>query len=176
MSKDYQMKPRDVIFQYKTEKFDKFNDFFQSNGIKLPQVQFLLSLIGRNNNCKVALKENDGSKERQFSRVAYQRVSNEFDSYFGLLTILDNLEKDYHTVINSLAFEKNGNEIGYLDMTNVSTFYQYMLGGIQGGFEILSEYDNSCQDSLQIFDSMYEYIFSAGNVDVLENVAKNIEE
>jgi hypothetical protein len=103
-------------------------------------------------------------------------VSNEFDSYFGLLTILDNLEKDYHTVINSLAFEKNGNEIGYLDMTNVSTFYQYMLGGIQGGFEILSEYDNSCQDSLQIFDSMYEYIFSTGNVDILENVAKNIEE
>lgn len=128
MSDPYQMKSTDFKFKYKTKKYSEIVSLYEKYGFSNSQIQFLFALVGLNTSEKVDLKDSDGSEERTISRVVYQRHSMDMDSYFGLITILGNRDKSYDTIINKMAFLKNVGEEKYLEMSNVKTFYQHLLG------------------------------------------------
>lgn len=173
MINKYQMSSSDITFKFKTEEYQKLISFFEKNEVSNTKAQFLLALMGYDAEKKINLKENDGSNERTISRVVYQHSSNEFDSYFGLLTILDNLDKPYKQVINKKAFLKNTKGEKYTELINVSTFYEYLLGGIDSCYNVLSIYDDKIDNEKEVFDALYEYLFMEEHKNLLEDVANN---
>jgi len=73
-----------------------------------------------------------------------------------LLTILDNLDLPYETVINDLAFERTEkNNVSFTKMTNVKTFYEYMLAGIDFFENNFLLYGS---DPVDVADSIHEFL------------------
>lgn len=170
MTNEYKMNSSDVKFRYKTKKYSDIISFFEKYGFKNSKAQFLVSLTGINNDLSIDLKANDNSEERQISRVVYQNNSMDMDSYFGLITIVSNVDKDYDTVINKMAFLKNVGKEKYLELPNVQLFYQYLLGGIEPLYDIVYHYTTNVFDEQEIFDSMYEFIIDKKNIELLKSI------
>jgi hypothetical protein len=131
----YKNSPTDLAISIFVKTYEKTKDFFDDQEKDILNLHIMLSLLGMNNNKKIPLdlKDNQTDKPRNFSiRSMYLRASTEFDTAYGLITILDNLESEYHYVVNNLAFEKTErNNTPFFKMTNVKTFYEYMLSGLE---------------------------------------------
>ncbi|AWI42079.1 hypothetical protein LA430_15865 [Lactiplantibacillus plantarum] len=146
----------DIIIKYQVSKYNDVYDFLHKNDLTILEIQTLLALRGVERQQRVPLSTNDGrGKERQFSRVSYQHDPLDFDVMMGLITILDNPSDSYDTLLNKKAFEMNDETRDYLKLQNVSTFYEYMLGGIESCYEDLAKYD--IRSEKDTFDALYEY-------------------
>ncbi|WP_253733190.1 hypothetical protein [Latilactobacillus curvatus] len=76
------------------------------------------------------------------------------------------MNESYTQVLNKKAFLKNTNGERYIELPNVSTFYQYFLGGIEYVDEIIFQYGDKEED---IFDSIYEYLTDEKNIQIIDN-------
>ena len=113
----------------------KIEEIFGLGDGEQPLLHLMLALMGYKNGNKVSLETRDGSSDSKFHefsiRTVYQRNESDLDASYGLLAILDNQELTYDEVINGIAFERTSmNKTPFLKMTNVKTFYEYMLAGI----------------------------------------------
>lgn len=129
----YPNKPSDLRIAYKVKTYRYIEEIFDLREGQQPQLHLLLALMGYKNQQKIDLSSNDNSGEtHDFSlRTVYSRNESDLDAAYGLLAILDNLDLSYDEVINKIAFERTGtNGKQFLKMTNVKTFYEYMLSGI----------------------------------------------
>lgn len=128
-------KPADLSINYKVKLYEQIEQLFDLKDDEQPIFHLILALMGYKNNKKIELNTNDNKsdKSRDFSlRTVYPRNESDLDSYYGLLAILDNLEKPYDEVIEKIAFERTSmNGTPFLKMKNVKTFYEYMLGGLE---------------------------------------------
>ncbi len=151
-------KSDDIKIRYNADKYKVLEKIFTTNKIMdLPEFTFYLALFGYHNNICIPLDTVKGEAEHTFSRVSYSRSSVEYDAYFGLFTILANQDKNYDEVINHIAFEKTSQtDKKYSSMTNVQTYYGYVLGGIEPLYDIVSQYD--VNDYTELFDSLYSYL------------------
>ena len=157
---NYKNRPQDLKIQFKAETYEKIEELLELQEGEKPMVHFMLSLFGYLKNEKITLDTKDNkSKSHDFSlRTMYPKDESSFDSYFGFLTILDNLDMPYDRVIKDLAFERTEkNNTPFLKMTNVKTFYEYFLTGI-GSFEekILKKYGTT--KNIDIADSIFEFL------------------
>lgn len=162
------MNPTDFSFYYQTEKYTRDDNFLSNHRLSGEKIQFLTALFGINNNSKIALNDygKDESQKRTLSRTVYQKTMVEMDRDFGLLTIIDSLNESYTQVLNKKAFLKNTNGERYIELPNVSTFYQYFLGGIEYVDGIIFQYGDKEED---IFDSIYEYLTDEKNIQIMDN-------
>ena len=165
-----QMQPSDIQFYYKTNNYNKMNDFFSNHGLRNHEIQLLLALFGVNNGNKVDIHTNDGSDKREISRTVFSKAVAEMERDFGLITIVDSYKEPYLDVLNKKAFLKNANKGKYLDLPNVSTFYGYFLGGIEPLESVVGAYGNQESD---IFDSILEYLDD--NEDIINSVANKVK-
>ncbi|MDY3195490.1 MAG: hypothetical protein RBQ95_01410 [Paracholeplasma sp.] len=131
----YQNNPQDLSISYKVKTYTELEKLFNLKDDETPMFHFMLSLLGFKHGRRVDIKTTDSSsdKARDFSlRTIYPRNESDMDAYYGLIAILDNTELDYNQVVNQIAFERTAvNNTPFLKMTNVRTFYEYMLGGIE---------------------------------------------
>lgn len=127
-------KPADLKISYKVSSYDKIEEIFDLNEGEQPSLHLMLALMGLRNKKKIELNtsDNGGNLSHEFSlRTVYPRNESDLDAAYGLISILDNLKMPYDEVINKIAFERTGdNNIPFLKMSNVKTFYEYMLSGI----------------------------------------------
>lgn len=164
-----QMEPTDFSFFYRTEEYNKLYDFFDNHNLKNYEVQLLISLFGFNNKSKIDMHTHDGSNKRDISRTVFNKATIDMERNFGLITIVDNYQKSYTDILNNKAFAKNNTGGKYFELPNVSTFYEYFLGGIKPLMDVVSEYGNQEKD---IFDAIYEYIND--NDDLINRVADEV--
>ena len=134
----------------------------------MPVLHFMLALLGYQSKKKIPLNAENGKSEKhvEFSlRTLYPRNENDFDSYFGLITILDNidnLELPSEKVINEIAFERTEmRKVPFTSLTNVKTFYEYMLSGIDFFDENFFIYGSNPVD---VADSIHEFLVGDQNV------------
>lgn len=133
--------PVDIKFEYGAKEFKKLNELIKGYISDYPDFLLLLSLYGFKNNSKIDLSRKDDTNEsHEISRTVHQRAETFCESSYGLMTILDNLDKEYSIVINKLAFAKMTDEgKSFTQLPNVQTFYSYMLGGIKPMYNELFE-------------------------------------
>jgi hypothetical protein len=154
----YKNKPQDLKINYKVNTYDYIEKIFDLREGELPLIQFFLALLGVNKGNKVGLDKSDNSGQtHEFSlRTVYQRNESDYDSFIGLISILDNLELSYEEVINQIAFERTEmNDKQFLKMTNVKTFFEYMLSGLDS-FEELFLHNG--EDTLRVAESIHEFL------------------
>lgn len=151
-------KIQDFTLQYKVPVYKNIEKLLEEQGGETHDLHFMLAMLGINSDRKIDLNYKDDSNEpRTFSlRTMYPRNENDFDVYYGLLTILDNLDKEPEEVVGKLAFEKTGlNNTTFLKLTNVKTFYEYMLGGISVFEENFFVYGHNAVD---VVDSIHDFL------------------
>lgn len=145
----------DLTLYYDADKYRELENTLEINKSKdgfVVEFHFLLALLGLKNNRKISLETNSASKEnseqREFSlRTLYPKYSIDMDAYYGLITILDNLEQDYDEVVYNWAFEKTStNKKSFFELKNVRTFYEYMIGGISILHKLVFSYTNKYRD------------------------------
>ncbi|HHX69506.1 MAG TPA: hypothetical protein GX708_15850 [Gallicola sp.] len=155
----FRNKPSDLKIRYGVNTYRKIENLFDIQVGELPILHFMLSLMGYQSGKKIELDDIDSKSDKthEFSlRTFYPRNENDFDAYFGLLTILDNLDLPYETVINDLAFERTEkNNVSFTKMTNVKTFYEYMLAGIDFFENNFLLYGS---DPVDVADSIHEFL------------------
>lgn len=173
----YKNEAQDLVISYNVEtyrKFEKMMDVSEGVGATV-HFHLLLALLGLKTLKKLSLNENNGGEDekRSFSlRTLYQKESTNFETYFGLLTILDNLDKDYNKVVNGLAFEKTQlNQTPFLKMTNVQTFYGYMLSGLD---VVKEEFLTYGSNPIDVAYQIHQYL--SDDVDDIIEVADLISE
>ena len=156
--KNYKSEPQDIKVYYKSESYSRLErSFIASRKIEFTDLSLILSLLGHQKGQCVKLEENDGGKEHTFSRTTYNRNTIEFDSFYGLLTILGNLDMKYDEVINKMAFLKTSTTgKKFSGLTNVKYYFGYLLGGIEYFHDIAFQY--SFDDLSEIYDSIMEFI------------------
>ena len=148
--------PQDIMIRYNATEFKKI-DSVLSKYLDIVDLTFLLALFGYKNHQCIPLDADDGRGEHTFSRTVYNKYSVEYDAYFGLFTILTNLEKTYDEVVNKMAFLKTSNtQYKYSQLPSVQTFYGYVLGGIKPLYDICNNYN--IDDTTELFDSIYDYL------------------
>src|SRR5690606_34243301 len=127
----------------------------------LPLLQFLLALLGLKEGRRIPLANSDAEDEtvHTFSlRTTYGRYESEYDSYFGLIAILDNQNLSYDEVISQIAFERTGiNHRKFQEMTNVKTFFEYLQGGIEVFSDLFFIYDKTPQG---VVDALHDYLLT----------------
>lgn len=174
MVNQLQMNPTDIPFKYRVDKYEQLSEFLLSNSqLNGEKTQFLFALTGIEDGEKIPLDTKDSSpKEHTLSRVTYNRNIVSMERDFGLITIIDSLNEPYNEVLNNKAFLKNSDEgVRYLSLPNVSTFYEYLLGGIDPLYDIVMGYGT---EDTQIFDALYDYLMSDKNIEFMDNIAKEI--
>ncbi|WP_203637966.1 hypothetical protein [Levilactobacillus wangkuiensis] len=151
------MKSADITIKYHAQEYNEVYTFFSAeDDLSIVKIQTMLALRGLEQKNRIPLVTDDGSGiSRTLSRVSYNKWGPDYDDAFGLLTILDNLDKPYDQVLNHMAFANNKNGEKYATLPNVSTFYEYMLGGIESCYQDIAKY--GIHDKRQILDSMNEY-------------------
>lgn len=178
----YKNNPTDLSFSIFVKTYEKTKDFFDDQEKDILNLHLMLSLIGMINNKKIPLdsKDNKTEKPRSFSlRTMYQRASTDYDTAYGLITILDNLDSDYHYVVNTLAFEKTErNNSSFLKMTNVKTFYEFMLSGLEYVEKEFFTYGTALED---VADTINEFLereeeITSSALDLLELEENNQNE
>jgi hypothetical protein len=155
----YKNNPTDLAISIFVKTYEKAKVFFDDQEKDVLNLHIMLALLGIINNKKIPLdtKDNQSDKPRNFSlRLMYQRGSTDFDTAYGLITILDNLDNDYNYVVNNLAFEKTErNKTPFLKMTNVRTFYEYMLSGLDYIDKEFFNYGTAVED---VADTINEFL------------------
>lgn len=156
----YKNNPSDLAISIHVKTYEKIKNFFDEQEKDILNIHLMLSLLGMANNKKISLdaKDNQSEKSRNFSiRSMYQRASTDFDTAYGLITILDNLDNDYHYIVNNLAFEKTErNQTSFYKMTNVKTFYEYMLSGLEYVEKEFFTYGTSVEDVADTINDFLE--------------------
>lgn len=149
--------PQDLDIKFQAETYEFIEDLLNKDTKDVPLLMFMLSLLGLINTNKVELTKASGYGSHQFSlRTMYNKYESDFDAYFGLIAILDNINEDYDVVINKIAFERTGlNNTPFLKMKNVKTFFEYMLGGIEIFDDKFLSYG---RDSKDIVDSIHDFL------------------
>ena len=131
--------PQDIAIKYGGENYKIIEDLLNKESSDVPLLLFMLALLGLNNGKKISLEQSDGKEVHNFSiRTMYNKYAFDFDTYIGLIAILDNKHLPYDEVVNKIAFERTGtNDNKYFEMKNVRTFFEYVLGGID---EFINEF------------------------------------
>lgn len=164
----------DFTLYYNVEKYRELERIFEIEKGKSGEIfdfHFLLALLGLKNLSRVNLSENistiDSDDYREFSlRTMYSRYQSKIDSYYGFITILDNLEQNHDEVVNKWAFEKTyHNDKQFFEMKNIKTFYEYMLGGINELYKIVFKYDNKYRNIVDALKSTIDEIKSEYPID-----------
>jgi len=160
--KIYKNKPQDLTINYGVATYKKMED--------------LLDIQEGETGKRINLDYKDPRNEtpRTFSlRTMYQRDETDFDTYFGLITILDNLDQNFDYVVNKLAFERTEvNQKAFLKMTNVRTFYEYMLSGLEYVKREFFTYDSNV---VNVADAIHDFL-STENEFILDMVTTLLEE
>lgn len=148
---------QDFNLRYKVKLYNKIQNDHDISINEFNNLHLLLSILGLNSKKKVSLDTKNGEDSRSFStRTTYRTKASDFDTNFGLIAVLDNLEKNYDEVVNHVAFEKTYiNNKSFYKMTNVETFYQYMLSGLDFYEKEFLKYGNSIID---IVDAIHEFL------------------
>lgn len=176
----YKNIPQDLIIHYNVEtyrKIEKLMDISEKNGATV-HFHFMLALLGLKTKNKIPLDFNNSKDDdkRSFSlRTLYQKEATSFETYFGLITILDNMDQDYNEVVKNLAFEKTEvNNVSFLKMTNVKTFYSYVLSGLD---VIKKDFFYYGDDPINVADQIHEYLESESDLvyEALDLVLESIE-
>jgi hypothetical protein len=176
----YRNIPQDFIMYYNPEvyrKIEKIMDIKDKDGATV-HFHFLLALLGLKTNKKIPLDETncEPDEKRSFSlRTLHQKEATIFETYFGLITILDNLDKDYNDVVNKIAFEKTEiNQTPFLKMTNVKTFYNYMMSGLD---VIKKDFFHYGDDPVDVADQIHQYLEEENEIvyDALDTVLEGLE-
>lgn len=167
---------QDFILKYNSDKYREIEKNIQAEA-KFHELHFLLALVGIKNKNRITLEENrlsESENPREFSiRTTYHKYRTTMDSYYALITILDNLNSDYDHVINVLAFEVTStNNSKFYEMTNIKTFYEYMIGGIEYFYNDIFKYDKD--KKVNIADAIDELLNSTS--DLTENVKDSLIE
>jgi hypothetical protein len=126
----YKNRSADIKIRYFVDEYEKLEKIFN---LEFHEFALMLALMGKLRGEKLPLDIDDGkNKEHTFSRTTYDRAVTEFDSYFGLLSILDNIDLSYDEVINNIAFQKTEESgLSFAKQKNVNTFYGYLISGIE---------------------------------------------
>lgn len=163
-------KVQDLTLRYKVKTYNKIQKVFDLSDNEFNNLQFMLALLGFNSKRKVPLESKTNEDSRSFSiRTTYFKKASEFDVNYGLISILDNLEKNYSEVVNHIAFEKTFiHNRPFFKMENVETFYQYMLSGLDFYEVEFLKYGNKTSD---IVDAINEFLEK--DIDLEQN---NIDE
>ena len=153
----YKNNATDLILRYNASTYRKLEKMMGISNGSSSMVPFhlMLALLGLEEGKRIPVTEKNGDRvdDRSFSlRTVYQKEATNFEVYFGLLTILDNLDEDYEKVVSQWAFEKTEvNNTPFLKMKNVQTFYEYMIGGLEVIKETFLRYgDNPVDVASQI--------------------------
>ena len=157
--KNYQNSPTDFTLRYEVQTYQRIEKLFDVQEGRTPQLHFLLALLGLVAEKRIPLDKKDSRSDetRAFSiRTMYIRDATDFDLYYGLVTILDNLDDDFDQLVNEVAFEKTGvNGRKFYEMQNVKTFYEYLIGGIEFFKENFFDYGH---DSVQVADCIHDFL------------------
>lgn len=165
------MNASDITTQYYTKEFEKLYTGLKKHFSSYSEFLLTLALCGYHNKNAVPLNSKNGEEKHNFSiRTVYTRDSLELDANFGLLTILNNSDKNYDKVLNSMAFKKNNNGEAFATLVNVNTFFSNLLGGIKPLYDSLDENEGLDSDE-QLFDNLLYAL-----EDIYENVDQALEE
>lgn len=139
MSSKKQHRPSDISIYYDVDKFEKLEKCIDV--LPYPEALLLVALFGVNNDRRIPLNKKDGKDNTHtFSRTVYQRNEIQTESNFGLITILNNLDKGSSEVVNKMAFAKMYHEnISFVKLPNVICFYESLIGGIEPLHDLLFE-------------------------------------
>lgn len=160
--------PQDIKISVGAAKYKIIERLLNQDTQDVPLLQFLLALLGYSEGKKIPLTNTDTDDDtiHTFSlRTMYGRYESEYDTYFGLIAILDNKKLTYDQVIGQIAFERTDiNKKKFQEMTNVKTFFEYLQGGIEVFADKFFVYDKTVTG---VVDALHEYL-------ILEN--EKIEE
>lgn len=155
----YKNSAQDLVLKYGVNTYRRIEEIFNTSDHEFVNLHFMLALLGYHAKSKIALdtKSKNSDETRFFTlRTAYPKNSTEMDTQYGLITILDNLTEAYDKVVNQLAFEKTEiHNTSFFKMTNVKTFYEYMLGGIDFVEKELLDYGTNVSD---IADTIHDFL------------------
>jgi len=160
--REYKNKSADIKIYSFIDEYDKLEDLFN---LDFSDFSLMLALKGLMEDKKYDLNHKDGKgKEHTFSRTTYDRAETDFDANFGLLTILDNTHLSYDTVINSIAFEKTSiNDKAFSKMQNVSTYYGYLISGIDSLYKEFLQYGSNFD---QIATAIHDFLEQDFDIDM----------
>ena len=177
--KTYKNKPQDLVIHFGVNTYKKIEELFDIQEGETPTLHFLLALLGLTNQKRIDLDRRDPKSDetRTFSlRTMYQRDETDFDTYFGLITILDNLDDEFEYIVNNIAFERTElHDKTFLKMTNVKTFYEYMLSGLDFVYKEFFTYDSSV---VNVADSIHDFLTAENDIalDAIELLLKEEED
>ncbi|MFW6272580.1 MAG: hypothetical protein ACOC2U_02220 [bacterium] len=157
--KAYKNAAQDLKIQYGVRTYEQIEKMFDLEDGETPHLHFLLSLLGLKSDTKIDIDKKDlkSDDKREFSlRTMYQKNQTDFDTYFGLITILDNIDEDFNYVVNTVAFERTEmHDKKFLKMENVKTFYEYMLAGIDA---FKHEFFSYGHNPVDVADSIHDFL------------------
>lgn len=157
MSGKKEHRPSDISIYCDVDKFEKIER--QMDVLSYPETLLLVALFGVNNDRKIAMDKKDGKRlSHTFSRTVYQRNEIQTESNFGLITILNNLDKDSNKVVNEMAFAKMYNKnINFAKLPNVVNFYESLIGGIEPLYDLLFEIGDDINSvATSLYDELME--------------------
>lgn len=166
-------KAQDLTIYYEAETYEYIEKLINKDNTNIPELQFMLSLLGLKYNKRIPLSKKDkkSGKPHQFSlRTMYARMGTDYDAYIGYINILDNLDKPYHKVVNGVAFERTSyHDKKFLEMSNVKTFFEYMLGGI---VVFKEKFLSQGKSEVDVADAIQEYLLDNQNEinDIIEQL------
>lgn len=153
--------PQDIKITVGAAKYKTIEKLLNQDSQDVPLLQFLLALLGLSEGKKIPLTttELEDDTVHTFSlRTTYGRYESEYDTYFGLIAILDNTDLSYDEVIGQIAFERTDiNKKKFQEMTNVKTFFEYLQGGIEVFVDNFFVYDKTPSG---VVDALHEYLLS----------------
>ena len=108
----------------------EYKDIDKTLNLDTPSLTFLLALYGlANDNFIEYWNKSSENNEHSFSRTTYSKNSSEYDSYFGLITLLKHMGEPVDE-ITKIAFESTSdNNVSFNKLENVRNYYGYLVGG-----------------------------------------------
>jgi len=132
--------------------------------LEVHELMLLLSLMGYYSKKSRKLIEDDkNNKEHSFSmRTMYNKSSLSFDAFFGLISILELKNLDFNEAFN-IAFEKTSdNDKKFMELDNVKTSFEYMLGGLD---VVKEEFLFMGEKKENIVNAIHDYLTDGNNED-----------
>jgi hypothetical protein len=166
-------KAQDLTIYVEADTYEQIEKLLNKDNTNIAELQFMLSLLGLKHQKRISLSKKDkkSDKTHTFSlRTMYTRMSSDYDAYIGLINILDNLDKPYHKVVNGIAFERTSyHNKRFLEMSNIKSFFEYMLGGIAVFKDkFLSQGDSD----IDVADSIHDYLLN--NQDEINDIVEQM--
>lgn len=108
----------------------EYKEIEKTLSLDTPSLTFLLSLYGlAHDNYIEYWKKSIDNNEHSFSRTTYPKNSSEYDSYFGLITLIKHMGEPVDE-ITKIAFESTtDNNVSFNKLENVRNYYGYLVGG-----------------------------------------------